>query len=267
MTRTRTARLLLLPAAAAALLRVARPVRGAPPPGLVDWASPARGSSAVSSSDAPLCWGPPVGTYSDGLARYCTSVGAAFDGNDVTFWAEPGGDDAGMPHPSRASPSWMRVALGAPARLRGARLLLGTSANYTLEVSVAGPDGPWTVVAEHVCDEDLGCTLGFDATYCGGYDPTPGARRREVTHAFDTGALAPATHARWRNTWASLGGFACGDVCLWSNLLFELELWGDPPDAAGTTRAAAPARQVLGTALALGSAAAAAARLGGRASG
>ena len=200
-------------------------VLGTPPAGLVDWASPANGARAVSSHDGPLCWGPPVGTFADGLTRYCTSVDAAFDGMEKTFWAEGGGMDAELPHPSLASPAWLRVDFGSPARLRGARLLVGASMNYTLEVS-AWPDGPWLVMATHTCEEDKGCSLGFDATYCGGYDPSPGAVRREATYSFDT--LNRVAHACLRNTWASLGGFACGDVCLWSNLLFEMELWGDP---------------------------------------
>jgi len=163
----------------------------------------------------------------------------------------------------------VRVAFAAPVRLRGARVLVGTSLNYTVEASSGGADGPWRVLAQHGCGEDLGCALGFDASYLGGYDPTPEARgkRREVTHAFDAGA--PVTHARWRNTWANLGGYACGDVCLWSNLLFELELWGDPPSApqqaAGSCQTM-PAQQQLPEP-ALGGAASALAALRGRPSG
>lgn len=222
---------------AAALLLCCASARGAPPPGLVDWARPATGARAASSHDGPLCWGPPVGTFADGLAVYCTSVGAAFDGHEATFWAEPGGVDGPLPHPSPASPAWLRVDFAAPVRLRGARLLVGTSTNYTLEVSAAGADGPWRVLAAHTCDEDLGCSLGYPHTYCGGYAPTPDAKRRELVHTFDSGE--PVAHARWRNTWASLGGYACGDVCLWTDLLFEMELWGDPQSLEQATAAAA----------------------------
>jgi hypothetical protein len=205
---------------------------GAAPAGLVDWASPGNGAHATSSHDSPLCWGPPLGTFADGLPRYCTSVGAAFDGVEKTFWAEGGGMDAELPHPSPAAPSWLRVEFGAPVRLRGARFVVGASMNYTIEVS-SGPDGPWRVMATHTCDQDKGCSLGFDASYCGGYDPSPDATRREAIYEFDTHDRV--THARWRNTWASLGGFACGDVCLWSNLVFEVELWGDATEQLGVS--------------------------------
>ena len=230
--------------AAAALLLCAAGAHAAAPPGLVDWARPATGARAASSH-GPLCWGPPVGTFADGLAVYCTSVGAAFDGQEATFWAEPGGVDGPLPHPSPASPAWLRVDFAAPVRLRGARLLVGTSLNYTLEVSAASVDGPWRVLATHTCDQDLGCSLGYPHTYLGGYDPTPEAspKRREIIHAFDSGA--PVAHARWRNTWASLGGYACGDVCLWTDLVFALELWGDPQ---GGEQAACPA-EALGEAV------------------
>ena len=263
-------------AAAALLCCALQSVLCAPPTGLIDYARPAAGARARSSHDGPLCWGPSVGTFADGLSRYCTSVDAVFDGVDKTFWAEVGGEDAEVPHPSPKSPAWVCVDFALPVRLRGARVLFGTSSNYTLEVSAAGSDGPWRVVASHGCGEDLGCELGFPATYCGGYDPSPEARRREVTHTFDTGARV--AHARWRNTWANLGGYACGDVCLWSNVLFELELWGDPLDSEedqsgqrGVCAAAGAAQQ--GGALpepalrGAGGAAAAAAALGGQASG
>ena len=249
---------------AALLLLCVAGVAGSPPAGLVDWARHGAGAHATSSHDGPLCWGPPTGTFADGLLRYCTSVDAAFDGKVETFWAEVGGMDGEMPHPSPASPAWVRVAFPAPVRLRGARVLVGTSLNYTVEVSSGGPAGPWRILAEHGCGEDLGCALGFHTSYLGGYDPTPEARgkRREVTHVFDSGALV--THARWRNTWANLGGYACGDVCLWSNLLFELELWGDPPSAqeqATISCAALPKQHQLMPELAMGSAASAVAAL------
>lgn len=230
---------------AVTLLCAAGVALGAPPPGLVDWAQPALGARAMSSHDGPLCWGPPAGTFADGLARYCTSVAAAFDGREETFWAEPGGVDGPLPHPSPASPAWLRVDFGAPVRLRGARVLVGTSLNYTLEAA-ASPHGPWRALGAHACDEDLGCDLGYPHTYMGGYDPTPEAvpKRREVTHAFDSGVV-PVAHARFRNTWASLGGYACGDVCLWTNLVFELELWGEPQkaDDAADASTCAPMRE------------------------
>jgi hypothetical protein len=87
----------------------------------VDWARPGAGTRAASSHDGPLCWGPPAGTFADGLARYCSSVDAAFDGREETFWAEVGGMDGEAPHPSPASPAANKDWAGqADAAMRAA---------------------------------------------------------------------------------------------------------------------------------------------------
>jgi hypothetical protein len=185
-----------------------------------------------------------VGGFPDGTARYCSSVGAAFDlDDDRTFWAEPGGDDDGSPHPSAASPSWLRVSLGAPRVLTGATVSYGASMNYTLEVAHASADGPWLVVAAHTCEEDTGCEIGFAATWRGGYDVAREHAPKVVEHAFHTG-LARVAHARIRITHSAFGGWACGDLCLWSNAIFALRFWGEAEEEAA--RGAADAATLRG---------------------
>jgi hypothetical protein len=202
----------------------------------VDWASPSTGATASSSSNFPLCWGP-AGGFSDGTPRYCSSVAAAFDhADDRTFWAEPGGMDDGVPHPSPAAPAWLRVSFAAPRVLRGATVSYGASMNYTLEVAAASPDGPWRVLAAHTCEEDTGCACGGAAAWRGGYDAARETLPKVAEHAFHSGA--PVAHARLRITFAGLGGYACGDLCLWSNPIFGLRFWGEAEEEEDVADAA-----------------------------
>jgi hypothetical protein len=91
--------------------------------------------------------------------------------------------------------------------------------------------------AAHTCAEDTACECGAPGVaWRGGYDAARETPAKTVAHRFHTGA--PVRHARLRITFAGLGGWACGDLCLWSNPIFELRFWGDAEGEPAAAHAA-----------------------------
>jgi hypothetical protein len=139
--------------------------------------------------------------------------------------------------------------------------------NYTLEVSSGSADGPWSVMAAHTCDGDAErapthtCECNLQAAWRGGYDAARATPPKTVHHTCGQPEGVLATHARLRITFAGLGGFACGDLCLWSNPVFELRLWGttqEEPPLLSASAVSSAALQLAATSLSAASLGAAA---------